>query len=137
MSARARASGCLEELGLPGASETAAQLGVDAEGAKAAMAAMFAASPHAFVHSVTRPVLQCIGDSDRRVPPFQAQQYHYALRERGVDARLLVYPGQGHPISKPDMEGDVYVNTARWFSRYDARASGVQSSPASSTTARL
>ena len=86
MSARARASGCLEELGLPGASETAAQLGVDAEGAKAAMAAMFAASPHAFVHSVTRPVLQCIGDSDRRVPPFQAQQYHYALRERGVAA---------------------------------------------------
>jgi dipeptidyl aminopeptidase/acylaminoacyl peptidase len=64
-------------------------------------------------------VLQCIGDSDRRVPPFQARQYHAALLERGVDARLLVYPLQGHPISKPDMEGDVYVNTARWFARYD------------------
>jgi predicted esterase len=75
--------------------------------------------PHAHVHSVVRPVLQCIGDSDRRVPPFQARQYHAALLERGVDARLLVYPLQGHPISKPDMEGDVYVNTARWFARYD------------------
>ena len=110
---------CLEELGLPGASEYPAQLGVDAESAKTAMATMFAASPHAHIHSVVRPVLQCIGDSDRRVPPFQARQYHAALLERGVDARLLVYPGQGHPISKPDMEGDVYVNTARWFARYD------------------
>jgi acylaminoacyl-peptidase len=111
---------CLEELGLPGASEFPAQLGLNAEGAKSAMATMFAASPHAYVHSVVRPVLQCIGDSDRRVPPFQARQYHAALLERGVDARLLVYPGQGHPISKPDMEGDVYVNTARWFALYDS-----------------
>ena len=89
---------CLEEVGLPGAHDMAAQLGPDAEAAKKAMvnttarkrfvslrcaaqglrrlfqAEMFAASPHAHVHSVVRPVLQCIGDSDRRVPPFQARQ---------------------------------------------------------------
>lgn len=110
---------CLEELGLPGSYNLSAQLGVDAEQAKAAMVAMFASSPHAHVHSVVRPVLQCIGDSDRRVPPFQARQFYAALLERGIDCRLLVYPGQGHPISKPDMEGDVYVNTARWFAKYD------------------
>ena len=58
---------CLEELGLPGASDMAARLGPDATSSAEAMAAMFAASPHAHVHSVVRPVLLAIGDSDRSV----------------------------------------------------------------------
>ena len=61
-----------------------------------------------------------------QVPPFQARQYHAALQERGVESRLLVYPGQTHPISKPDMEGDVYVNTARWYARFDSGGSGAR-----------
>ncbi len=50
---------------------------------------------------------------------FDVPRFHHALQERGVDSRLLVYPGQTHPISKPDMDGDLHVNTARWC---DARA---------------
>jgi dipeptidyl aminopeptidase/acylaminoacyl peptidase len=145
---------CLEEIGLPNAQDMPAQLGADPEAQAAAMSSMFAASPHAHIHSVCRPILLTIGDADRRVPPFQARQcaspslppsstlctnayipmselenkmmvmmcvadYH-ALKERGVDTRLLVYPGETHSIGKPDMEGDVYVNTALWFARYDA-----------------
>lgn len=44
------------------------------------MDAMYRASPHFHVTKVERPVLLAVGDSDRRVPPFQAEQYHYALR---------------------------------------------------------
>ena len=36
---------------------------------------------------MAEPILMAIGDSDRRVPPFQAQQYYFALKERGVTAR--------------------------------------------------
>jgi dipeptidyl aminopeptidase/acylaminoacyl peptidase len=53
------------------------------------------------------------------VPPFQARQFHAALREQGVASRLLVYPLQTHPIAAPAMDGDYHINTARWFADND------------------
>jgi acylaminoacyl-peptidase len=108
----------LEELALPHAHTHPAALGASGGEAAAAMQAMYAASPHAHVHAVRRPVLLCVGDSDRRAPPFQSRQYHLALRERGVPTRLLVYPGQGHALAQPAMEADAWLNTMLWFQHF-------------------
>ena len=161
---------CLEEVGLPGAHDMAAQLGPDAEAAKKAMvnttarkrfvslrcaellrdcvvcsrrkcsprrrtrtctpwcgrccsasATLTAASRRSRHGSALLRTLNCCSNLELHSRTnVDISRFHHALQERGVDSRLLVYPGQTHPISKPDMDGDLHVNTARWCD--DARA---------------
>lgn len=41
-----------------------------------------------------------LGDSDLRVPPTQGRAWYYALKGHGEDVKLLMYPGNGHPLEK-------------------------------------
>eukprot|EP01052_Picozoa_sp_SAG31_P038468 SAG31_NODE_5146_length_2715_cov_1.456040_1_plen_105_part_00 len=76
---------CLEELALPGAFSAPARLAeAGGEAATEVMRSMYRASPHYHVTKVKRPVLLAVGDSDRRVPPFQSEQYFHALTECGI-----------------------------------------------------
>ncbi|KAK2550944.1 Acylamino-acid-releasing enzyme [Acropora cervicornis] len=45
----------------------------------------------------------------------QVSPYAYFSEAKGVETRLLWYPGNNHPLSKVDAESDVFVNLARWF----------------------
>jgi len=53
-------------------------------------------SPLTFVDKVQTPTLILHGEADARCPLGQAQQWHTALRERGVPTRLVIYPGGSH-----------------------------------------
>ncbi len=53
-------------------------------------------SPISVVDHVRTPTLLVHGGADLRCPVGRAQQWHTALRERGVPARLVVYPGAAH-----------------------------------------
>jgi acylaminoacyl-peptidase len=75
-------------------------------------------SPIRYVDKVSAPVLLCIGQDDRRVPPTQAHEYRKALLARGVTVKMLSYPGNAHPIIKVDSEADCFVNMFRWFSEH-------------------
>merc|ERR1719433_2553028 len=77
--------------------------------------AMLDKSPIKHASKIRAPTLLLLGDIDRRVPPSEGKQLYRILRSRGVKSKLLLYPGNDHPLNKVDAESDVFMNTARWF----------------------
>lgn len=57
-------------------------------------------SPLTHVGKVDLPVLLIHSEHDWRCPVEQAQRYFVALRSRGVPAELLLFPGEGHELSR-------------------------------------
>jgi dipeptidyl aminopeptidase/acylaminoacyl peptidase len=53
-------------------------------------------SPYSSVGRVTTPTLILHGGSDDRCPVGQAEEWFTALRVRGVDTQLVLYPGASH-----------------------------------------
>ncbi|XP_077981518.1 acylamino-acid-releasing enzyme-like [Glandiceps talaboti] len=76
---------------------------------------MFSRSPIQYVDKVETPTMIMLGEVDRRVPPKQGHEYYKALKTRGVEVRLLVYPNNSHPINKVDAEADAFVNIYKWY----------------------
>jgi dipeptidyl aminopeptidase/acylaminoacyl peptidase len=59
-----------------------------------------AQSPQAFVHQVTTPTLIIHSENDLRCPLPQGERYYAALLRQGVEAELLVFPGENHELSR-------------------------------------
>lgn len=84
-------------------------------------------SPYTAVDRVTTPTLVLHGEKDLRCPLGQAQQWHYALRERGVPTRLVIYPGGSHVfplLGRPSHRVDYARRVVDWVERYAGSASG-------------
>ncbi len=64
------------------------------------------------------PMLIQHGADDRRVPLSNAIELYRGLREMGVPVELFVYPGMGHPITKPRENHAVMHQNLTWFSHY-------------------
>jgi dipeptidyl aminopeptidase/acylaminoacyl peptidase len=58
-------------------------------------------SPHNFVQNWDTPILIIHGQRDFRVPVTEGMQAFTAAKLKGVDARLLYYPDEGHWILSP------------------------------------
>jgi dipeptidyl aminopeptidase/acylaminoacyl peptidase len=58
-------------------------------------------SPHKFVQNWDTPILIIHGQKDFRVPVTEGMQAFTAARLKGLDARLLYYPDEGHWILSP------------------------------------
>jgi dipeptidyl aminopeptidase/acylaminoacyl peptidase len=67
-----------------------------------AVATYRARSPLYAVDRIARPVLLVHGLEDTVVPPAQAQVMDEALDRRGIRHVLLVFPGEGHGLPRPD-----------------------------------
>lgn len=63
-------------------------------------AAVAAQSPLTYADRITIPTLIIHSEQDWRCPVEQAQRLFVALRTRGVDAELLLFPGEGHELSR-------------------------------------
>jgi dipeptidyl aminopeptidase/acylaminoacyl peptidase len=75
----------------------------------AAARANFAkASPHLFAQNIKTPTLVITNELDYRVPVDQGLQLFTALHRNGVASRALVFPDEGHFVTKP-------LNSQRWF----------------------
>jgi dipeptidyl aminopeptidase/acylaminoacyl peptidase len=62
-------------------------------------------SPILNVRRVRTPTLVLHGERDECVPVGQGYEWYRALRECGVEARLVVYPREGHgPVEKPHLK---------------------------------
>ncbi len=58
-------------------------------------------SPHKFVQNWDTPILVIHGEKDFRVPINQGMEAFNAAKLRGVPARFLYFPGEGHWVQSP------------------------------------
>lgn len=58
-------------------------------------------SPHRYVQQWNKPIMVIHGGRDYRVPLTQGLEAYQAARIKGLKARLLVFPEEGHWVLKP------------------------------------
>jgi dipeptidyl aminopeptidase/acylaminoacyl peptidase len=75
-------------------------------------------SPLRHVDSIATPMLLTAGLNDLATPPSQAQVLYTALMERGIDARLVLYPEEGHGVQQPLTVVDQTARLVEWFDQY-------------------
>ncbi len=66
---------------------------------------------------ITTPTLFMAGDKDFNVPLQNSEQMYEALRSRGIDTGLIIYPGQFHGLTRPSFLKD---RMERWLAWYDS-----------------
>jgi CubicO group peptidase (beta-lactamase class C family) len=84
-------------------------------------------SPISKVDDVHTPTLIVHGGSDLRCPVGQAQQWHTALRQRGVPTRLVLYPGGSHLFvidGPPSHRMDFNHRVVDWVEQYAGDLAG-------------
>ena len=75
-------------------------------------------SPMTFITQAATPTLIQHGEFDRRVPIPNAYELYQGLQDIGVDAKLIVYKGFGHGISKPKERLAATWHNWQWFGKY-------------------
>ena len=89
----------------------------DEEGA----AAVAAQSPMAHVGAVRTPTLVIHSEQDWRCPVEQGQRWFVELKRRGVEAELLLFPGEGHELTRsgtPQHRAVRFEHVLRWWDRH-------------------
>ncbi len=77
-----------------------------------------ATSPMTNIRKAKTPTLIQHGDSDKRVPPPNSFELYRGLVDAGVPARLILYKGFSHPITKPKSNRAVLQHNLDWFGHY-------------------
>ena len=74
----------------------------------------------AFLHAdrIKTPTLFMCGEKDFNVPIAGSEQMYQALKSRGIDTQLVVYPGQFHGITTPSYVRDRYERRLAWYNKY-------------------
>ena len=75
-------------------------------------------APIANLANARTPMLIQHGSDDHRVPLSNAMELYRGLKEMGVPVELYIFPGMGHPITKPRENHAVMHQNLTWFSRY-------------------
>lgn len=75
-------------------------------------------SPFFQVANVKTPTLVMCGQEDWNVPLINSEQLYQALRRLGVPTELVIYPGEGHGISRPSFQTDRYERYLAWYDKY-------------------
>ena len=78
-------------------------------------------SPLAHTHGMATPTLIIHGELDYRVVVTQGLTLYGILKQKGVDARLVYYPDEGHWIEKPRNSIHWYREFMDWLERYIGR----------------
>ncbi|HEX8030603.1 MAG TPA: S9 family peptidase [Vicinamibacterales bacterium] len=67
---------------------------------------------------IKTPTLFMGGEKDFNVPIAGGEQMYQALKSNGVDAQLVIYPGQFHGLTIPSYERDRLQRYLNWFNKY-------------------
>lgn len=73
------------------------------------------AAPIRAINKAKTPILFQHGEKDPRVPLISAMEMFRAMKARGVETHLIVFPGQGHGFLKPRESYAVMTQNYRWF----------------------
>lgn len=83
------------------------------------MKAMIDNSPLATVDKMTaKAMLLMVGSEDGTVDPRQGSLFYNYARRAGKQVVLLVYPGEGHGLSKKENQIDYESRILQWFGHY-------------------
>lgn len=77
-------------------------------------------SPQEFAHQVTTPTFVIHSENDLRCPIAQAETYFATLKLQGVDAEMLIFPGENHELSRagrPRHRVQRFEAILDWFER--------------------
>ena len=85
---------------------------------EAARNRMIRQSPLTYAGRVKTPTLFVHGEVDQRVPYEEAEQMYFALKRRGIHARMIQYEGQPHGISGHWNNVHRMIHELRWFEQY-------------------
>ena len=77
-----------------------------------------AINPFNDLGKVTTPTLVIGGQLDWNVPIINSEQLYQVLKRRGIDTKLVVYPGEYHGINRPSFVRDRYERFIGWFDQY-------------------
>ncbi len=75
-------------------------------------------SPFNSVENITTPTLWMGGESDWNVPILNSEMMYQAMRSRGIDTRLVVYPGQPHGLRIPSYNVHRHTEYLAWYERF-------------------
>jgi dipeptidyl aminopeptidase/acylaminoacyl peptidase len=85
------------------------------------LAAQRKQSPLGYVNTLDTPMLIIHSEQDWRCPIEQAQRLYVALRRRGATAEMLIFPGEGHELTRsglPSHRVARFDAIIEWFGRY-------------------
>ena len=75
-------------------------------------------SPLAYAGNVRTPTLFVHGEVDQRVPYEEGEQMYFALKRRGVPAKMIRYEGQPHGIAGHWNNVHRMINELAWWEKY-------------------
>ncbi|WP_426595335.1 S9 family peptidase [Cellulomonas sp. McL0617] len=116
--------GFLDPVSFVGSSDIGWFFGLDYVGDaadEAGAAAVAAQSPMAHVGAVRTPTLVIHSEQDWRCPVEQGQRWFVELKRRGVEAELLLFPGEGHELTRsgtPNHRRVRFEHVLRWWERH-------------------
>ena len=70
------------------------------------------------IENVVTPTQVIHGQEDLRVPLGQGQEFYNALRMRGIDTEMVIYPRTPHGPREPKFLMDVSPRILTWFEKY-------------------
>lgn len=75
-------------------------------------------SPHKFVKYFKTPMLVIHGEKDYRLDPAEGIQVFTALRRKGIPAKLVLFPDEGHWVQKPQNSLFWHQTVFDWLRQY-------------------
>lgn len=75
-------------------------------------------SPISHIAKVKTPTLFLLGAQDLRVPISNGLQYARALKEKGVEVKVIVFPNDVHSIDRPQSDYESFLNIGVWFKKF-------------------
>jgi dipeptidyl aminopeptidase/acylaminoacyl peptidase len=85
---------------------------------EAARARMIKQSPLSYAGRVRTPTLFIHGEVDQRVPYEEGEQMYFALKRRGVPAKMIQYAGQPHGIAGHWNNVHRMLSELQWWNTY-------------------
>ena len=80
-----------------------------------------AQSPFTYVDRISTPMLLIHSEQDWRCPIEQAKRLYVALKKRGAEVEMLIFPGEGHELSRsglPSHRVARFEAILSWWSRH-------------------
>ncbi len=75
-------------------------------------------SPHLYAGSMRTPTLVIHGELDYRVPLTEGLSAFTVLQRQNVDSKLIIFPDEGHWVTKPQNQRLWYGEFTGWFAKH-------------------